>query len=73
MNNIDKLHKYNVSDLFSLYYIIDYAIKDLWEDEFNTVTWLDLYKDWYILLNQIKKKVLEAKEKWETLVFRKPR
>lgn len=54
-NNIHNFAIYNISELFSLYAIIDYAIKDLWEDEFNIVTWLDLYKDWYTLLNKIKK------------------
>lgn len=54
-NNINRLYNYNISDLVSLYLLIDYAIKDLWEEEFDIVTWLDLYKDWYTILNQIKK------------------
>lgn len=53
--NIHNLNTYNSNELFSLYSVLDYAIKDLWEEEFNTVTWLDLYKDWYTILNQIKK------------------
>lgn len=56
-NNINNFDMYNISELFSLYAVIDYAIKGLWEDEFNTVTWLDLYKDWYVLLNEIKTKI----------------
>lgn len=54
-NNINTLANYNISELLSLYLLIDYAIKDLWEEEFNIVTWLDLYEDGYKLLNKIKK------------------
>lgn len=31
-NNINDFENYSISDLFSLYFVIDYAIKDLWED-----------------------------------------
>lgn len=52
--NIDNIDSYSVVELYSLIGILDYAIKDLWEEEFNTVTWLDLYEDGYRILNLIK-------------------
>ncbi len=46
--------EYNISDIYSLYWCINYIITDLWEDEFDTVLWKDLYLDWYKLLIDIK-------------------
>lgn len=59
INNLDFDNEYNISDLFSLYKLLEFIINFLWEEEFNTVTGLDLYEDWYKLLNQLKKKILE--------------
>ena len=53
--NIQNIEKYSVNELFTLYHVLLHAINDLWEEEFNTVTWLDLYKDWYTTLNWVKR------------------
>lgn len=53
ISSIDKLDTYSISELFSLYYLIEYALKELWNDEFTTVTGLDLYCEGYFLLNSI--------------------
>jgi hypothetical protein len=60
---INDFQNYNISDLFSLYYVVEYAIKDLWESEFNTVTWLDLYEEGYPILNSIQKSIIQFSEK----------
>ena len=56
--NLDFLKEYNVSDMYSLYFLLKFIIEYLWEEEFSTVTWLDLYKDGYGILKTIKKEIL---------------
>lgn len=53
ISKIDDLEDYSISELFSIYYLVEYALKELWNDEFNTVTGLDLYQDGYFLLHSI--------------------
>jgi hypothetical protein len=57
-NKLNEINDYNISDLYSLYWLIDYALKDLWDEEFGTVTGLDLYEDWYYILDLLKNKIL---------------
>lgn len=57
--NFMNIKNYNICELYSLYMVLNYALLDLWEEEFNTVTWLDLYEDGYTLLNEIKSKIIE--------------
>lgn len=59
--NLSNIDNYTISDFFSLYSIIEYALNELWEDEFNTVTGLDLYQDGYPLLNSIKMNILRSR------------
>jgi hypothetical protein len=58
IENIENIENYSKSEIYSLYWIIKYAINDLWEDEFSTVTWLDLYNEWYTTLNYIKSLII---------------
>lgn len=48
------LKDYWISDLFSLYMCLLHIINDLWTDEFQTVLWKDLYRDWYRVLLEVK-------------------
>jgi hypothetical protein len=50
--------EYNISDIYSLYWCIEYIITDLWIDEFETVTWKDLYSFWYRLLLDIRSYII---------------
>lgn len=58
-NNINNFEIYSKIELFSLYWVIEYALKDLWENDFKTVTWLDLYIEWYRLLAIIKNNIIK--------------
>jgi len=50
---LDFYKEYNYSDLYSLYNILEFIIKYLWNDEFHTVIW-DNISEWYILLEKLK-------------------
>ncbi len=57
IENLDRVDDYNISELYSLYKLIEFIMIELREDEFSTVTWLDFYKDWYWTLDDILKKI----------------
>lgn len=44
---------------FVLIRILDYIILDLGEDEFQTVTWLNYYEDWILLLHNLRKGLVD--------------
>lgn len=52
-DNIKNFENYWINELFSLYHVVDFAVKELWDSDFSIVTWLDLYKDWYTSLDYI--------------------
>ena len=54
VENISFSDEYNISDIYSLYWCLNYIINDLWEDEFETIIWENLYLVWYKILQNLK-------------------
>lgn len=56
----ESIDSYNVSDLFSLYFCLNFIIENLWiHDEYSIVLWEDLFQHGYKTLLEVKSAIMK--------------